>query len=77
MFGIGFTEMALVGVLFLLFFGPEKLPQMARDAGRFLGKAQSTMDEFKAEVALGTEDAPERKKVQSTHKVKEPFKGDV
>jgi Tat protein translocase TatB subunit len=76
-FGIGFTEMALVGVLFLLFFGPEKLPQMARDAGRFLGKAQSTMDEFKAELTPGTEDAPGPKKGQATRRVKEPVKGDT
>jgi Tat protein translocase TatB subunit len=73
-FGIGFTEMALVGVLFLLFFGPEKLPQMARDAGRFIGKAQSTMDEFKAELTLDADKAPGRKKVQVTRKGKEGFK---
>lgn len=77
MFGIGFAEMALVGVLLLFFFGPEKLPRMARDIGRFVGKAQSTMDEFKAELALGAEDAPASKKGQATRKVKEPIKGDM
>jgi Tat protein translocase TatB subunit len=76
-FGIGFTEMALVGVLFLLFFGPEKLPQMARDAGSFIGKAQSTMDEFKAELTPGAEDAPSPKSGLTTRRDTELDKGNT
>ena len=70
-------EMALVGVLLLVFFGPEKLPQMARDAGRFISKAQSTMDEFKAELTLGAKDTPSPQNGKATRQGKELVKRDV
>ena len=36
MFGIGGWEFVLIGVLALLLFGPDKLPQFARTLGRFM-----------------------------------------
>ena len=33
-FGIGFTELLIVGVLALLVFGPKRLPEMGRSLGR-------------------------------------------
>ena len=56
MFGIGFQEMLLVGLLFLVLFGPKRLPQMARDLGTFTSKAQHVVDEFKAELVSDVED---------------------
>ena len=54
--------MIIIGLLFLVIFGPSKLPQMARDLGRFLSEARSSMDEFKSELTLGgDEDERERK----------------
>lgn len=54
--------MIIIGLLFLVIFGPSKLPQMARDLGRFLSEARSSMDEFKSELAVsGDEDERERK----------------
>jgi TatA/E family protein of Tat protein translocase len=50
MFGVGFQEMLLVGLLLLVLFGPSKLPQMARDFGRFLNEARRSVDEFKEEL---------------------------
>ena len=35
-FGIGFTELLIVGVLALLVFGPKRLPEMGRSLGRGL-----------------------------------------
>lgn len=55
MFGIGGQEMLIIGVLFLIIFGPSKLPQMARDLGRFVSDARRSMDEFKGEL-LSSED---------------------
>ncbi len=49
-FGIGFNELILVGLLFLILFGPSKLPQMARDIGKFVSEARRSMDEFKSEL---------------------------
>lgn len=45
--------MLIVGVLFLILFGPSKLPSMARDLGRFVAEARRSVDEFKAELAAG------------------------
>ncbi len=49
-FGIGFQEMVLIGVMFLILFGPNKLPQMARDLGRFVNDARRAVDDFKEEL---------------------------
>ena len=50
MFGIGVQEMLLVGLLFLVIFGPSKLPEMARDFGRFVKEARRSVDEFKEDL---------------------------
>jgi sec-independent protein translocase protein TatB len=51
-FGIGGQEMIIIGLLFLVIFGPSKLPQMARDLGRFVNEARRSVDEFKGELML-------------------------
>ncbi len=50
MFGIGPQELIIIGILFLLIFGPSKLSSMARDAGRFVNEARRSADEFKSEL---------------------------
>ena len=50
MFGIGAQEMVIIGLLFLVVFGPGKLPGMARDFGRFVSEARRHVDEFKSEL---------------------------
>ena len=55
-FWIGFQEVLVIGVLFLILFGPSKLPQMARDLGRFVNEARRSVDEFKSELVAGDED---------------------
>ena len=42
--------MVIIGLLFLVVFGPSKLPGMARDFGRFVGDARRHVDEFKSEL---------------------------
>jgi sec-independent protein translocase protein TatB len=51
MFGIGMQEMVIIGVLFLIVFGPGKLPLMVRDVGRFVGEARRAVDDFKRDIA--------------------------
>ncbi len=55
-FGIGFQEVLVIAVLFLILFGPSKLPQMARDLGKFVNEARRSMDEFKSEIVAADED---------------------
>ena len=63
MFGIGAQEMVIIALLFLVAFGPSKLPGMARDFGRFVGDARRHVDEFKSELTStenGGSSAPQR-----------------
>ncbi len=59
MFGIGGQELVIIGLLFLVVFGPSKLPQMARDLGRFVSEARRSMDEFKGELLSDEDDEDE------------------
>ena len=56
MFGVGVQEMVFIGLLFLIIFGPSKLPQMARDLGQFVNEARRAVDEFKEDLTLEEED---------------------
>ena len=38
---LGFSEMLVVAVLALLVFGPERLPELARNAGKFVARFRS------------------------------------
>ena len=50
MFGIGPQELLIVGLLVLLIFGPTKATSVARDFGRFVSGANSTVEEIKSEL---------------------------
>ena len=54
-FGIGFQEVLVIAVLFLILFGPSKLPQMARDLGKFVNEARRSMEELKSEIVAADE----------------------
>jgi len=51
MFDIGFWELCLITVVALLVFGPEKLPEMARSAGLWVGRARRFMSTVKQDVS--------------------------
>jgi Sec-independent protein translocase protein TatA len=52
-------EMVIVGVLFLVIFGPSKVPSMARDIGRFVNEARRSIEEFKEDIVSQEEDGKE------------------
>ncbi len=56
MFGIGGQEIIIIGLLVLVIFGPNALPRMARDLGRFVTEARRSIDEFKEELTAGTDE---------------------
>jgi Tat protein translocase TatB subunit len=58
-FGIGMQEMVIVGLLFLIIFGPSKLPAMARDLGRFVNEARRSVEEFKEDLVSEKEGGQE------------------
>lgn len=50
---IGPLEMMMVALVALVVFGPEKLPNMARSAGRTLNNLRSTAADVKRELRAG------------------------
>ena len=54
MFGVGLPEMAVIAFVAVLVFGPDKLPELARQAGQMIRKARdfanSARDELRTEL---------------------------
>ncbi|MEP7074264.1 MAG: twin-arginine translocase TatA/TatE family subunit [Acidobacteriota bacterium] len=45
---IGPQELILIGIVALIFFGPRRLPEMAKKLGKVMADFRSTTNEFKA-----------------------------
>ena len=50
MFDFSFGELALLAVIALLVVGPEKLPELARTAGKWVGYFRRTVNNVRSEV---------------------------
>lgn len=54
MFGVGLPEMAVIAFVAVVVFGPDRLPELARQAGRFLRQvkrlADSARDDLRQEL---------------------------
>lgn len=50
MFDVGFTELVMIGLVALLVVGPERLPELVRTTGRWIGRAQRIAREMRQEL---------------------------
>lgn len=57
MFGVGLPELAVIAFIAIIFTGPERLPVLARQAGRFLRQVRNFA--FMARDELRTELGPD------------------
>lgn len=46
MFNLGIWEIVVIGLIALIVVGPEKLPELARNIGRFLNDVKRTTNDF-------------------------------
>lgn len=63
MFDIGFWELAVVGVVALLVIGPERLPGLVRETGKWLQRARSVAASLRADFEREIDKADELKKL--------------
>ncbi len=50
MFEVGFSELLLISVLALIVLGPERLPKVAAQVGRWMGRARSMARQFREQL---------------------------
>ena len=50
MFDIGFWELTMIAVIALLVIGPDKLPDVARTAGKWVGRARRFVGDVKSDI---------------------------
>jgi Tat protein translocase TatB subunit len=50
MFDVGFSELVLLFVIGLLILGPERLPRVAAQLGRWMGKARRTAHQLRMQL---------------------------
>ena len=66
MFDVGFWELAIIAVVTLLVVGPERLPGVARTAGKWFGKVSRFVTSVKADIDRELK-ADEMKRVMEKH----------
>ncbi len=64
---IGPMEILVVGILALMVFGPEKLPDMARSVGRFLNQVKTMASEAKSEFDMSIDDDKSKSTPSTAH----------
>ncbi len=74
--GVGFTEMLLLAVIALIIVGPEKLPKIARAAGRLSRQARNAWQGLQSELQAELDAENNKKIMDSTREMMEKATGD-
>jgi TatA/E family protein of Tat protein translocase len=58
MFGIGFQEMLIILVVVLIFFGPKRLPDLAKSMGKGIAEFRKASEEVKRGIDEAMKEEP-------------------
>lgn len=72
MFEVGFSELLLLALVTLLVVGPERLPAVARAAGKWIGRMKALANSIRSEIDKELQ-AEELKQI--ARRVAEPLEG--
>lgn len=70
---LGFTEILMIMLIIVVLFGPDKIPQIARDLGTGVRKMRGAVEDIKTEIMKET-DNPVSEIKREINKVKEAAK---
>ena len=66
MFEVGFSELLLIMGLALLVLGPEKLPKVVGEIGRWMGRARAMARQFREQLEIEAQETARRQNQQTT-----------
>lgn len=66
MFEVGFSELLLIMGLALLVLGPEKLPKVVGEIGRWMGRARAMARQFREQLEIEADETARRKQAATT-----------
>lgn len=70
----GPAEMLVIGIFALLVFGPQKLPEMARQFGRAIREFKKATNDLTSELKLGMDEPAKPSKAAAAEKKTDPPK---
>lgn len=74
MFGsIGFPELALIFLVVILLFGPEKLPEFAKFFGKTVRTIRETVDDAKSTIKKELDEVDVTKDIRELGKEMDPY----
>jgi len=75
MFGsIGFPELALIFLVVILLFGPEKLPEFAKFFGKTIRTIRETVDEAKSTIKKELDEVDVTKDIRAFGEELDPYR---
>lgn len=74
MFDIGFFELTLIGVVALVVIGPDRLPGVARTAGKWFGRMNRFVSNIKEDINKEIKDEELKKILDEQQKLADEFK---
>lgn len=65
MFNIGFSELLILGLIALIFIGPNQLPEVARTIGRLLNEWKRATSDFQSSITTHLTDEVKQRRTET------------